>query len=218
MKFWPPCTNVFRCGPVAVLRDKPKVEKVLGVDPSGGRAPWGYALLKKISNDVWRIKVIGEESGRKVKKIIEELIISDRVKILMLDSPLGIGLETKPFRAVDKAVRLLGGKVLPPIWKGMKKLSLEGLILYFKYCEIGTVVLETHPFSAALITGLDIEFFRETFGRHSADALISAAVGAMWVENLDITICQSDGVLVLPASKFRLKKNEVILLKHLSDG
>ena len=213
-----PYTNRIRCGFVTFPTSRIKARSVMGIDPSGGRAPWGYALLEKMSANVWRINVLEEDKEFEAKKKIEKLILLRKVKVIAIDAPLGFGSGLKPMRSVDVAVRLLGSKVLPPIWKGMKKLSTEGLIMYLKYGEAGVLVLETHPYSAATFLGLNLNLLRRKFGNHSADALISAIAAAEWVESLDLTICQDDGALVLPLKKFVIEGNKIVILKDLSDG
>ncbi len=206
------------CGFITFPTSRIKARSVMGIDPSGGRAPWGYALLERVSASVWKIDVLKEDREFEAKKQIEKLIVLRKVKVMAIDAPLGFGSGLKPLRSVDAAVRLLGGKVLPPTWKGMRRLSIEGLILYLKYNEAGVLVIETHPYSATTLLNLDLSSLRRKFGNHSADALISAIVAAEWVEGLDLTICQDDGALVLPSKKFAIEGNKIVILKDLSDG
>jgi predicted nuclease with RNAse H fold len=208
-------TNVIKCGHVIVPK---KVNadslRVLGLDPSGGRSPWGFSLIRRRGDGLWKVEVIEELESLKAIKAVDEIISSWRsVYVIALDAPIGWPQES-PLRCVDRVAILLGARILPPAWKGMRGLSEEGLKVYLKYCEAGRAVIETHPYSASQTLGLNVKALRSLLGRHAADALIAAIVGAEWAEGLSITLCQGDGALTLPLVRAKVENEEVIIFKR----
>ena len=189
-----------------------EVRSILGVDPSGGRSPWGIALLERSSRLRWKLSIVREEEPEEARRVLD-LLASD-VEVVVIDAPIGWGRGDSALRGVDRAAIMMGGRILPPLWKGMKALSEEGLKTYFSLYEAGKVVLETHPFSASKFMEVDINEVRKAFGRHGGDAVISSVVGAAWVEGGSLVLCQEDGALVLPIVRAEIKNGDVIIFKR----
>ncbi len=213
MELHPCCTSRFvRCGHV-IIPLVGIVKGVLGIDPSGGKAPWGYALLRRIGDKELLIEDIGEDEERVIIEYIDKLVLANKhINVMVVDAPLGFRLDNKALlRATDKVAISMGARLLPPGWKGMESLSRKGLLLYFKYSEVGVAVLETHPYSASRILNIDIRSLRKTLGSHAADALISAIVGFKWSIGESMVVCQNDGALVLPLGKARIIGEKIIV-------
>ena len=72
--------------------------------------------------------------------------------VISIDAPL----MRKPFmRDVDKALIRMGSRVFPPNFSWMKELSIRGWRLSVKLMKAGYEVVETHPRSVLMLSGVN---------------------------------------------------------------
>lgn len=173
--------------------------RILGLDLSGSpKNPTGYAIVINGSLVEYGI-VHGDDE-------IEYIVRKLRPHIVVIDSPLYM---SKGFREVDKEMIKRGFKLLPPSWKGMRKLVFRALKIK-SYCERrGIKVLETHPRSALKNTGLNNirdalskyvdlgDVSLEKLSKDVLDAIVCAVVGWAYV-NRDVEVVSAkDGKIFL---------------------
>lgn len=201
--------DIVRCGSAIIPLYFRRRCRVLGIDPSGGRGSWGFALLLPSEPYRW---VIGEVLEARPTEALTALssMLSKGVCLIGIDAPIG-GFGSTAYRSVDRAARSLGARILP-LWRGMRALAVTGTILASMLIESGFIVIETHPFSVAVMTGLDVDALRTLYGRHGGDSLLASIAAAAFVDNVSITLCQRDGSLTLPATKAELYDRELRLL------
>ncbi len=124
--------------------------------------------------------------------------------VLVIDSPLSHP-ERGPWRSVDLLARRLGLRVLPPGWRGMRRLVDETTRLLL---SIGSqpLVLETHPSSVLRVAGCGFEELLERLGctlldrpsnKHERDAVIAACVGVAFLSGRWARIEARDGSIWL---------------------
>ncbi len=174
--------------------------RVLGLDLSGSpKNPTGYAIV--IDGDLVEYGIV--HSDEEIEYIVRRL----RPNIVVIDAPLSL---SRGFREVDKEMLKRGFKLLPPGWKGMRKLVFRALKIK-NYCERrGIKVLETHPRSALKNTGLedirnalskfvnigeDVEL--EKLSKDTLDAIICATVGWAYANRKVEVISAKDGKIFL---------------------
>ncbi|HDD25817.1 MAG TPA: DUF429 domain-containing protein [Acidilobales archaeon] len=177
---------------------------VSGLDLSGtSRSISGFVVI----SDAVVIYVgslrTNEEILDKVKEFMPEVIA--------IDAPLS---HAPGYRKIDLRLRSLGFKVLPPGWRGMKKLIDRALILKEAFEDLGIKVIETHPSSAIKSSGLKsweellnlgmIKLAHDIRPKNKdeVDALIAATVAYFYVKGNTLVIKDVDGeVYLLPKLK-----------------
>jgi len=173
--------------------------RILGLDLSGSpKNPTGYAIV--IDGILVEYGIV--RSDEEIEYIIRRL----RPQVVVIDAPLST---SKGFREVDREMIKRGFRVLPPSWKGMRKLVFRALKIK-KYCERrGIKVLETHPRSALKNTGLNNvkdalsnyinlgDIALEKLSKDTLDAIVCAAVGWAYVNRSVEAIAASDGKIFL---------------------
>ena len=65
-------------------------------------------------------------------------------EVVAIDAPLQLPNE-RPFRDCDIKLKKMGLKPLPPIWRGMRKLTLTAIKIKKLLTDIGVKVIETFP-------------------------------------------------------------------------
>jgi len=140
------------------------------------------------------------------KSLLEVLKV--KPKLVVIDSPLAFPRQGW-FRNVDIAMRRLGYKVLPPMWKGMQMLVGRAVRVKNLLEEAGIHVLETHPHSAWQASACDspikavervcrnVPGDPKTLKKDVVDALIALAVGVEYVRGSAIAVCADDGCIYL---------------------
>lgn len=201
--------DMVKCGSTIMPLYSKRRCRVLGIDPSGGKGSWGFALLLPSEPYTWVIDKILEARPIDALPTLSSML-SRGVCVIGIDAPIG-GFESTAYRSIDRAARSLGARILP-LWRGMRALAVMGTILASMLIESGFIVVETHPFSVAIMTGLDIDTLRALYGRHGGDSLLASIAAAAFVDNVSITLCQRDGSLTLPATKVELYDGELRLL------
>ena len=78
---------------------------------------------------------------------------TDQIKpiVIAIDSPL---MRKPLMRDVDKALIRMGSRVFPPNFSWMRKLSIRGWRLSVKLMKAGYEVVETHPRSVLMLSGV----------------------------------------------------------------
>ncbi len=173
--------------------------RILGLDLSGSpKNPTGYAIV--IDGVLVEYGIVhGDEE-------IEYIVRKLKPQVVVIDAPLSM---SKGFREVDREMIKRGFKVLPPSWKGMRKLVFRALKIK-DYCEKrGIKVLETHPRSALKNTGLNSvkdalskyinlgDVVLEKLSKDILDAIVCATVGWAYVNRDVEVIAASDGKIFL---------------------
>jgi len=118
---------------------------------------------------------------------------TDKLKplVVAIDSPL---MRKPSMRNVDKTLIRTGSRVFPPSFSWMKQLSLRGWHLSVKLMKAGYEVIETHPRSVLMFSGvsdaltllkrLGIEVKVKEFRKKDLlDASIAAAVAYCVINN-----------------------------------
>ncbi len=173
---------------------------VVGVDPGVRGRSTGVALVEygASSSIVWGLYTVS---------LYEALFLVNSVRpwVLVVDSPLSLPAGAQPWRSVDLLARRLGLRVLPPGWRGMRRL-VEGVLGFLSGVEGDPLVLETHPSSVLRVTGCGFEKLVERLGcrlvadpstSHERDAVIAACVGVAFLRGLWARIEARDGSIWL---------------------
>ncbi|MEM1622563.1 MAG: hypothetical protein QW780_00685 [Sulfolobales archaeon] len=135
-------------------------------------------------------------------------ILADRVRLVSIDSPLA---REPVFRRIDREAIRRGFRVLPPSLGYMRKLTLRGWTLYERLSKEGVEVIETHPRSALISSGLsdcfalaerlglNLGIYRwKALSRDIRDAIVSALVAYCYVRrDCLLTISAEDGKIYL---------------------
>lgn len=162
----------------------------LGVDPSGGRSPWGVALLEAGGPGSWRLALALEARPREALRLVARL--AGAACACGVDAPIS----PQPpggFRPCERAAARLGARLLPG-WRGMEALARAGAAVAALCSEAGAVPVETHPASAARLSGLP-----GRLGGHAWEAVAAAVAAAAWLEGSSIEAEAGGCCLSLPA-------------------
>lgn len=184
-----------------------KVSKrsVVGVDLAGvHRKPTGWALLR---------------GGSLVVKTIyrDDDIISYTLKanptITSIDAPLTLP-KKGAIRGVDLEMRRHGYPVLPPLFPGMKSLTLRAIRLVKRLSKSGLSIIEIHPEStrkalglpkdpgkikeAFQAIGLAGDFISKTLTLHETDAVLAALTAYLHLVGKTESIGDGVGIIVVP--------------------
>lgn len=192
--------------------------KYVGIDLAG--VPWkqtGYAVL--YPNLKTKTKVLS--SNRKIVHAVEV----SKPDVVSIDAPLSMPLKGK-MRICEKQLVKMGIRVFPCLFTQMAKLTARGIKLAKKLRKLGYVVIESYPGSAQDILGIprkgkSLEALREGLIQygitgdinklkitdHELDAITSAIVGKLFLENKTVCIGkEEEGFMVIPKAQPNLEK------------
>lgn len=170
--------------------------RVAGLDPSGSeRRRSGLAILD--DNDLIYLNMPRSDSD------IVEAVLSYMPAVIAIDSPLSYA---ERYREVDLLMKRLSYRVLPPGWKGMRKLVERSISLKRVFEGRGVAVIETHPRSALKSSGC--RDFEELLSKHGIalnraasrdeyDALVAALVAKHYVSGSALKVEARDGAIYL---------------------
>ena len=172
---------------------------VAGVDPGLGPRRTGIAIVVR-SGSKWVLIETRLVSLEEAAGILEAL----RPHVVAVDSPLSPPPPGSPWRRVDLLGKRLGLRLLPPGWKGMRRMVMRVVQLLV---ERGLPVIETHPSSVVRVSGcrsaevlvalcFDVVLARPA-SRDEWDAAVSACVARMYAEGRIARIEASDGSIWL---------------------
>jgi predicted nuclease with RNAse H fold len=120
-----------------------------------------------------------------------------RPLVVAVDAPLSYPPEGRGLRDVERELRRLGFRLLPPLMGSMKKLTERGIALSKK---LTSNVIEVHPLTSMKAMGLTREELRRRLGvRHKdlIDAFAAALTAVAYVEGL----YKRFGPFVLPTAR-----------------
>ena len=153
----------------------------------------------------------------KTNQEITHVIDKYKPRVISIDAPLTLPSKGL-LRDLERKALKKGLRLLPPLMRGMKELTLRGVKIAKILREKGYDVIETHPSSArkvmnwpkkideirSKIRELGIEICSKKVSRDDIDAITAAIVGALYLigEYERIT---GEGVLILP--KGEIKRN-----------
>lgn len=152
---------------------------VAGVDLSAGRRT-GVAIVeaRRGSPILLEAYTVGVEEAA-------WLLASLGVRVAAVDSPLSHATHGA-WRLVDIVGRRLGLRLLPPGWRGMRRLVDAALRFTRVALEAGVLVVETHPSSVVRVAGCrdGVELTRRCYaavldeprGRDELDAAVAGCV------------------------------------------
>ena len=163
--------------------------RALGVDPSGGRSPWGVALLEREGPGSWRLALALEAPPGEALGLVARL--AGGACACGVDAPLS----PQPpggLRPCERAAVRLGARLLPG-WGGMAALARAGIAVAALCSEAGAVPVETHPASAARLSGLP-----GRLGGHAWEAVAAAVAAAAWLEGSSLEAEAGGCCLSLP--------------------
>lgn len=170
--------------------------KVAGIDLSGSEKRFsGFAVMDGF-NLLYVTKLKSNEE-------ILNAVYNWGVNVVAIDSPFS---HSNGYRDVDLLMKKKGFKVLPPGWRGMKKLVDRCIYLMENMVRRGIVVIETHPNSCLKSSGCLTydNLFRKLslnpilgLSRDELDAIVAALVAVMYTRGETISIKASDGEIHL---------------------
>ncbi|HIQ56324.1 MAG TPA: DUF429 domain-containing protein [Pyrodictium sp.] len=178
---------------------------IIGLDLAGSpRRPTGYAI-GRLANGNCRVFDYGVVyDDRSLLGILKMA----KPRLVVVDSPLTFPRQGW-FRRVDIAMKKLGYKVLPPMWKGMQMLVRRAIKIKSLLEEAGIYVLETHPRSAWLSSSCDspikavkrvcenVPESPRSLKKDVVDALVALAVGVEYMRGNAVGVCEKDGCIYL---------------------
>ncbi len=173
---------------------------VAGVDLSaGGRT--GFALV-----EVGRGGPVLLESYTLGFREAAWLTVSAGIAAAAVDSPLSHAT-LRAWRLVDLVGRRLGLRLLPPGWRGMRRLVDAALYYTSVALNAGVVVIETHPSSAVRVAGCRdaAELVEKCYGavldeprgRDELDAAVAGCVAYCFVAGCYARVEAVDGSIWL---------------------
>lgn len=137
-------------------------------------------------------------------------------EVIAVDAPLSLPLEGA-MRKADKAMHKQGYPVFPPMFQGMKKLTLRAMELTQKLLDRGFRVIEVHPTStrkALSIPTKDWRKIQNIFKRlglegdletrvltpHELDAVTAAFTGYLYTRGkVELVGDSKEGFIIVPA-------------------
>ena len=173
-----------------------RCRRVVGIDPSGGRSPWGIAVLER--HGAWWKPVLAETASPTQAPLLSiELALG--ACVACIDAPITVDPHrpSASFRPHESALRRMGLSLMPLTLPGMQKLLHAGIAIAGHLYEAGILPCETHPSSIAGLIGVPA---RIGGSPHSWHALIAAATGASLVEGKAVAVCSRSGCIVYPTS------------------
>ncbi len=179
--------------------------RVVGIDLAGDeRRPTGIAIIKE--------RVAIAFIAFKDHEIME---VIDAIKplIVAVDSPLTLPMHGY-MREVDRRMHRLGFPVLPPMFPGMRKLTMRGMRLKAKLEGRGISVIEVHPRSSLkalrrrfkddnlnvreIALRVGVKVLEAHMSKDEEDALLAAITGLLYMKGEHYIVRCDDGSIVLP--------------------
>ncbi len=172
---------------------------VAGLDPAGSeKRPSGLAVIHGNS----LIYISRLYSDREIIGVVREYMPT----VIAIDSPLSHTIHG--YREVDRVMKRLGYRVLPPSWPSMRMLVTRSLRLVDAFLSMGISVIETHPLSALKSSGCRdwVELAKKLLhgftidrrlSRDEIDALVAALVAKTYVDGVAKAVSARDGVIYL---------------------
>lgn len=170
--------------------------KVVGIDLSGSHRRFsGFAVVDEF-------KLLYVTKLRSDEEIFKE-VLNWNPRVVAIDSPFS---HSSGYREVDRVMKKMGFRVLPPGWRGMRKLVDRCVRLKEDMVRKGIIVIETHPSSCLKSSGclsygnlfkkfnIDVA---PSLSRDELDAVIAALVALMYTRGETINIKASDGEIHL---------------------
>ena len=159
---------------------------VIGLDLAGvPENPSGFALLSDGQIETCLLYSDAE---------IMERCMQIRPKVVAIDAPLSFPKQGG-LRLADRQLIERGLRVFPPIFAGMKKLTVRGMKLARELRSRSLEVIEIHPRTSGIvlfgspertkwILKLRRQGWRLKFGesQHEVDAIVAALTGMFWVK------------------------------------
>ena len=144
---------------------------------------------------------------------ILELVEYYRPDVVAVDAPLTMPIRGYE-RTIERKLRKMGFRVLPPLLGGMKRLTERGVRLKELLESRGFETIEVHPRTSRILLGFDegqasllgflksygIHCERENLSVHEADSLIAAFVGVLYITGLTRNVGGDDGYIVIPGT------------------
>ncbi len=182
--------------------------RVVGIDLAGTESKeTGWALLQD-----FKVEILTFHSD---DEILRKTLESNPL-LVAIDAPLTMPKDGK-MRLADKEMKRLGYSVLPPLFPGMKNLTLRGIRLASKMRENGIRVIEVHPTSSRKALGLpvmkDVEQIRRALIKlglkgdigkdkitiHELDAVIAALTAKLHLDGKTIKVGnEKEGYIIIP--------------------
>lgn len=179
--------------------------RAVGLDLSGSEdRPSGWCVIGEA-------RLVQVSTLRKNYEILRE-IRATMPDVIAIDAPL-----TRPanfgFRKVDLLLMKRGGRPLPPLMPGMRRLTLRAIKLASEIRKEGFNVIETHPDTIAKILGVKrdlmsiVNFFarnnftvpKESLTKHELDAMLAALTAYLYLVGEADVLKTEDGAVVIPA-------------------
>jgi len=182
-------------------RPPPGCRRVVGVDPSSGKSPWGVAALRKAGGG-WVVEEAHQARPEDAYSILVE--VAAGACLACIDAPITLNRgEARGLRPHERASLRFGFRLLPMGFPGMRELTRVGLALALSLWEAGVLPCETHPRGAAVYGGLRglVPGRISRLGPHVVDAVIAAYVAAMLVDGKAVSLCSRVGCIVVPLGK-----------------
>ena len=118
--------------------------------------------------------------------------------VISIDSPLS---HSSGYREVDKLMRRMGYKVLPPSW--MRSLVDRAISLQKMFSNV--TVIETHPTSS--MKNVNINWKEIDKSKDVVDAIMCALVSLYYYKNIAVEISASDGkIYLLPKGGLKIER------------
>ncbi|MEM5874432.1 MAG: DUF429 domain-containing protein [Candidatus Aenigmatarchaeota archaeon] len=179
---------------------------VVGIDLAASeKRPTGFCILKN-------------NKAKTFLLFLDNEIVSQTIKvkpdIIAIDAPLALPKKGKSLRECDKELLKLGIKFFPINLKSMKELTKRGIRLRKIFERNGLKVIETYPGAAqdilkiprkkkgieklrkALIK-IGIKGIKNKISEHELDAITSAYVGKLYLENRHTALGDPKEILMI---------------------
>jgi len=177
--------------------------RVMGLDLAGKpQNPSGVALVE---GKTVRTFLVWEDSE------VEGVCEGERVGLVAMDAPLSLP-RNGSLRPSDLALIRMGFRVFPPLFSGMRCLTLRAISLARRLREGGTRVIEVHPLTSGKIlfgTSRREEWARQLArrgwevkgggGKHELDACLSALTGLLHLRGKTREVGKGRGRIVIPS-------------------
>ncbi|AEM39719.1 protein of unknown function DUF429 [Pyrolobus fumarii 1A] len=169
---------------------------ILGVDPGLRRGGTGVAVAEYRGGRAMLLDV-------RATSLVEAAWLAKSLEphVVVVDSPLS--LPSGPWRRIDLVGKRLGLRLLPPGWRGMRRMVEEVTRLF----RGGWLLLETHPSSVVRVSGCPSgealvencfdSILSSWSTRDELDAAIAACVGVAFIAGFWARIEASDGSIWL---------------------
>ena len=184
----------------------------VGVDPSGGRSPWGLTLLEAPAA---RLLHMGLHPGpHSALSAVLRHAPRGRVLVVAVDSPLR--LEPRGLRGVERLLaRCTGVPLLPHGLGGMRRLheAAAGFLrMLGEHYDGECIVVETYPAATARVLGVGRPRGR---ARHLADSLLAALAALAAAEGALLAVEEDGEAIGLPPPHEKYRHVALTALRSL---